>query len=195
MKNFLLPFLTGCGRVWVGMIFIWLGVGGFGWVWPFFGRLWVGVGEFGWVWVSAVYSYTFWKSFSQTYRKEVIPQIYYLFKPFKYPKFCYDEKILLCSMFLLLFFFPSNMIFLSLKSCFITHIKWDVIISSSLRLLLKVWIWYRCQNRIENHYQHDWEQLDRFYKKTQFPIYLTKAILKRTSNVIFNMKKVDLDES
>ena len=173
----------------------WLGVGGFGWVWPFFGRLWVGVGEFGWVWVSAVYSYTFWKSFSQTYRKEVIPQIYYLFKPFKYPKFCYDEKILLCSMFLLLFFFPSNMIFLSLKSCFITHIKWDVIISSSLRLLLKVWIWYRCQNRIENHYQHDWEQLDRFYKKTQFPIYLTKAILKRTSNVIFNMKKVDLDES
>ena len=29
----------------------------------------------------------------------------------------------------------------------ITHIKLDVIISSSLRLLLKVWIWYRCQNR------------------------------------------------
>ena len=155
--------------------------------------IWMGVGE------CTVYSYTFWKAFSQTYREEVLPQIYYLFKPFKYPKFCYDEKILLCSMFCqsfyYCFFFLSNMIFLSLKSCFITHIKWDVIISSSLRLLLKVWIWYRCQNRIENHYQRDWEQLNRFYKKTQFAIYLTKTILKRTSNIIFNMKKVDLDES
>ena len=28
-----------------------------------------------------------------------------------------------------------------------THINWDVIISSSLRLLLKRWIWYRHQNR------------------------------------------------
>ena len=45
-----------------------------------------------------------------------------------------------------------------------THIKWDVIISSTLRLLLKVWIWYRCQNRIENYYQHNGEQLG-FYKK------------------------------
>ena len=26
----------------------------------------------------------------------------------------------------------------------LAHIKWDVIIPSSLRLLLKVWIWYRC---------------------------------------------------
>ena len=48
------------------------------------------------------------------------------------------------------------------KSCFITHIKWDVTISSSLRLLLK--IWYRCQTRIENYYHHDEEQLG-FYKK------------------------------
>ena len=38
-------------------------------------------------------------------------------------------------------------IFLLLLMYFITHIKWDVIISSSLRLLLKVWIWHRCQNR------------------------------------------------
>ena len=29
----------------------------------------------------------------------------------------------------------------------LAHIKWDVIIPSSLRLLLEVWIWYRCQNR------------------------------------------------
>ena len=28
-----------------------------------------------------------------------------------------------------------------------SHIKWDILIFSSSRLLLKVWIWYRCQNR------------------------------------------------
>ena len=130
MKNFLLhrftawfrwvwPFLTGCGRVWVGMIFIWLGVGGLGWVWPFLtgcGWVWVSVtffwpvvGRCRWIWMSVgectVYSYTFWKAFSQTYREEVLPQIYYLFKPFKYPKFCYDEKILLCSMFCQSFYY------------------------------------------------------------------------------------------
>ena len=44
------------------------------------------------------------------------------------------------------------------------HIKRDVVISSSLRLLMKVWIWERCQNRIENYYHHDEEQLT-FYKK------------------------------
>ena len=32
-------------------------------------------------------------------------------------------------------------------------------------------------------------------KKRRIPIYLTKTALKRTSNAIFNMKKVDLDES
>ena len=45
------------------------------------------------------------------------------------------------------------------------HIKWDVVISSSLRLLMKVWIWYRCQNRIGNYYHQDEEQLG-FYKKS-----------------------------
>ena len=29
----------------------------------------------------------------------------------------------------------------------LTHIKWDFILPSSLRLLLKVWIWFRFQNR------------------------------------------------
>ena len=29
----------------------------------------------------------------------------------------------------------------------LAHIEWDVIIPSLLRLLLKVWIWFRCQNR------------------------------------------------
>ena len=92
-----------------------------------------------------------------------------------------------------------------------THIKWDVIISSLLRLLLKVWIWWRCQNRIKNYCQHNGEQLS-FYKrvhikrqhragcslsckKRRIPIYLAKSVLRRISNAIFNMKKVDLDES
>ena len=39
---------------------------------------------------------------------------------------------------------------------------WDIIISSSLRL--KVWIWYRCQNRRKKYYQHNGEQLG-CYKK------------------------------
>ena len=48
-----------------------------------------------------------------------------------------------------------------------THIKWDVIISSSLRLLLKVWILYRYQNR--KSYHHDGEQLllYRSYQNTE----------------------------
>ena len=44
------------------------------------------------------------------------------------------------------------------------HIKWDVVISSSLRLSLKVWIWYKCQDGIGKCYHHDGEQLG-FYKK------------------------------
>ena len=47
---------------------------------------------------------------------------------------------------------------ISLKhDIFITKHKWDVIIFSSCKLLLKVRIWYRCQNRIENSDQHDGE--------------------------------------
>ena len=76
---------------------------------------------------------------------------------------------------------------------------------------------YRCQNRIENYYHHDGEQLlfKKIYIKTQskkkdvFVIILlqetknsnlynqncTQNVKNRTSNAIFNMKKVDLDES
>ena len=115
------------------------------------------------------------------------------------------------------YFFLSNTTFLSWKSCFIAHIKWDVIISSSLRLLLNVWIWYRCQDRIENCYHHDGEQLG-FYKNTnpyenteqnegcsfnfilqvketknkkrRILIYLTKTLLERTSNAISVQRKL-----
>ena len=45
-----------------------------------------------------------------------------------------------------------------------SNIKWDVIISASLGLLSKVWVWYRCQNRIENYYYHDGDQLS-FYQE------------------------------
>ena len=80
----------------------------------------------------------------------------------------------------------------------LAHIKWDVIIPSSLRLLLKVWIWYRCQNR--KLYHHDGEtqnteQKALYYKKQGIAIYLTKTALIRTSNAIFNTKIVDLDKS
>ena len=140
----------------------------------------------------------FWKSApqGQFYRREVILEFYYPFKPFQYPKFCYDGMVLLCNMFC--------QDFSSVYCYLITHIKWDVIISSSLRLLLKVWIWYRCPNRIENYYHHDGEQLD-FYKKyiskhragcssEEFQFIWQKTALKRTSSTIFNMKKVGLDE-
>ena len=70
---------------------------------------------------------------------------------------------------------------------------------------------YRCQNRIENYYHHDGEKitfLKNFRKKDVLVIILqetknsnlynkncTQNIKNRTSNAIFNMKKVDLDES
>ena len=69
-----------------------------------------------------------------------------------------------------------NVYYKKVKNSFITHIKWDVIISSSLRLLLKVWISYRCQNRIEKYYQHDGEQLD-FGKKVHIKIQSKKKSL------------------
>ena len=80
---------------------------------------------------------------------------------------------------------------------------------------MKVRIWYRCQKRIGNYNDHDGEQLE-FYKKVHIktqnkkkdvlviftlqenewvPIYLTKAVPKRTSNCIFNMEKVGLEKS
>ena len=72
-----------------------------------------------------------------------------------------------CEGFSVTVFFLSNMIFLSKKSFFIKHIKWDVIISSLLRLLLKVRICYGCQDRIENYYHHEGEKLS-FYKKSTY---------------------------
>ena len=113
----------------------------------------------------------FWKSAPQwqIYRREVILEFYYPFK------FCYDGMVLLC----------MNMLCQDFCYCyFITHIKWDVIISSSLRLLLKVWIWYRSQNRI---YHHHGEQLG-FYKKinikTQSRMFL-QSLLQEMKNSNF----------
>ena len=46
-------------------------------------------------------------------------------------------------------------------------IKRDAVISQSLIVLMKVWIWYRSQNTIGNCDHHDGGQFV-FYKKLQF---------------------------
>ena len=65
------------------------------------------------------------------------------------------------------------------------HIKWDAVISSSLRLLMKVWIWYRCQNRIENYYHQDEEQLG-FYKKVHIK---TQSMSKKKNVLVILYRK------
>ena len=69
------------------------------------------------------------------------------------------------------------------------HIKWDVIICSSLRQLMKVWIWYRCQNRIENYYHQDEEQLGFYKKEHQNTAWAKKRmlILHRKKQMSFNL--------
>ena len=47
-------------------------------------------------------------------------------------------------------------------------------ISPSLRLLLKVCVWYKCQNRIENYYHHDEGQLT-FFKKVRGEIKVSQV--------------------
>ena len=130
----------------------------------------------------------------------VIPEFYYPFKAFKRViKLCYD-----------------GMFFFSLKHTFIAKKYTSSEILSFLHhwVLMKVWIWYRCQNGKENYYHHDGERLG-FYKKSTCqnseqkercscnvyiarnewgPIYLTKTVPKRTSNSIINIEKVDLLE-
>ena len=60
-----------------------------------------------------------------------------------------------------------NMFFV--KKFFIKKLFYNVVqtsseISPQLRLLLKVFVSYRCQHRIKNYYQHDGEPLT-FYQK------------------------------
>ena len=81
------------------------------------------------------------------------------------------------------------------KDFSVTHIKWDDIISSSLRLLLKMWICYRYQNRIENYttmMENGYVFIKKYIsthrpgcscnlyicKKRRIPIYLTKLYSK-----------------
>ena len=92
----------------------------------------------------------FWKSElqCQIHRRKVIPEFYYPLKAFSILNFAMME----CLFFFQTYFYHKNL-----------HIKWDVVISSSLWLLMKVWIWYRWQSRIENCYHHDGKQLG-FYK-------------------------------
>ena len=52
-----------------------------------------------------------------------------------------------------------------------------------------MWIWYRCQNRIENYYHHDEEELG-FYKKVHIKTQRKKdvfVILYRKKGMSFNL--------
>ena len=99
------------------------------------------------------------------YRKDVISEFLNHFKPFSIPKFamtkCFCQSFPVIAFFFqtaLWYFYHENV----LLQCS-SNIKWDVMISSFLRLLLKIGTWHSCQNRIEK-YHYDGEQLG-FYKK------------------------------
>ena len=55
-------------------------------------------------------------------------------------------------------------------SLFITSSE-IIILFKSWDFLLKVWIWYQYQNKIEKHYHQDQEKLLRFYKKVHIRTY------------------------
>ena len=50
-------------------------------------------------------------------------------------------------------------------------------VSPSLRLLLKVCVWYRCQNRIKKYYHHDGEQLTFYQTVLHIKIQAEKRIM------------------
>ena len=107
----------------------------------------------------------------QIYRSEVIPEFYCPFKVFSIWNFAIRE----CFSLSQTYFYHKKV-----------HIKWDVVISSLLRLLMKVLIWNRCQNRIENYYHHDGEQLG-FYKK----VHIKTQSKKKDVLVIFTLQKTN----
>ena len=89
----------------------------------------------------------------------------------------------------------------------VVHISSEMLsFFSSLRFLLKVSIWCRCQNWIalppwsmmESNKDFIKKYISKYTgwaKRRRILIYLTKIMLKTTSNAIFIMKKNDLDES
>ena len=61
--------------------------------------------------------------------------------------------------------------------------KWDISIPSSLRLLLKVWIWYRCQNR---KLLSPWWRTIRFlWKKVHIKTYSKRLYIARNKEFQF----------
>ena len=63
---------------------------------------------------------------------------------------------------------------------------WDVIIPSSLRLLLKMWIWYRYRNR---KLLAPWWRIIGFYKKVHIKTQSKKLCITRTNDSkLFNKK-------
>lgn len=87
------------------------------------------------------------------YRKDVISEFLNHLKPFSIPKFamtkCFCQSFPVIAFFFqtaLWYFYHENV----LLQCS-SNIKWDVMISSFLRLLLKIGTWHSCQNRIEKY--------------------------------------------
>ena len=71
------------------------------------------------------------------------------------------KNILSYSMFFVRYFYLKKN--LSAKSSFINVVQTSSDVPPSLRLLPKVWFWYRCQNRIEKYYLNTgWEKKNVF---------------------------------
>lgn len=110
--------------------------------------------------------------------------IFYSFKPFIIWNFAITKRFFRGTYFikvflLLLFFSETALLFIlnfyhALKSClimeFTNHIRLDIIISLWLSLSLKLWIWYRRENKVEKFYNHDGQKIG-FYKKVHIKRY------------------------
>ena len=110
--------------------------------------------------------------------------IFYSFKPFIIWNFAITKRFFRGTYFikvflLLLFFSETALLFIlnfyhALKSCLIMefthHIRLDIIISLWLSLSLKLWIWYRRENKVEKFYNHDGQKIG-FYKKVHIKRY------------------------
>ena len=89
--------------------------------------------------------------------------------------------VLSCNMFFIRYFCHKKLFYNVVQT-------WSEI-SSSLRLSLKVCVWYRCQNRIENYYDHDGGQLT-FYKILA-NLRLVKLVV--MTNVFFNYHQHEIE--
>ena len=94
----------------------------------------------------------------QIHRREVIPEFFHPFKPFGIQNFAMENQFCRVTCFVKVF-----LLFFALKQFYnVVHTSSQI----SLRLLLKMWIWYRYENRIEKYYHQNWKTITLgFYKK------------------------------